>query len=104
MSLKTDALILLEAVPDLHETGAAKWVLEAAHILRQVAYARDEAVQRAEMVPLTALNEEWNALQRDAERYRWLVNNIVLLPYPDQWEGKDWLDGEIDRRSRSAQR
>ena len=40
--------------------------------------------------------------QRDAARYRWLVENAELLPYPDQWQGKEWLDEIIDRAVRDG--
>ena len=43
MSLQADALILLTATPEPQETEAAKWILEAAHILRQVAHPSFEA-------------------------------------------------------------
>ena len=63
MSMQADALILLTAVPEPRETEAAKWVLEAAHILRQVAHPSFEADQR------------------DAARYRWLRLNQMASIY-----------------------
>jgi hypothetical protein len=48
---------------------------------------------------LDAANAPSEAVERDAARYRWLAGNIEMLPYPDTWAGKEWLDAEIDKRS-----
>ena len=52
---------------------------------------------------LTALREELEAIrarlaeaEKDAQRYRWLADNVENLPYPDQWRGREWLDATID--------
>ena len=78
MSMQADALILLTAVPEPRETEAAKWVLEAAHILRQVAHPSFEADQR------------------DAARYRFIRDmqfGVKGAPQPPQ-DGGDWW-GEV---------
>lgn len=63
--MKDDAMILLEAVPDLHQTGAAKWVEEAAHILRQVAASSSEADQRTPWTDYAATRVQFAVTGKD---------------------------------------
>ena len=81
MSMQADALILLTAIPEPQETEAAKWILEAAHILRQVAHPSFEADQRDAVLEEVAeafskqardmqMSFEQRALMTVAERIR----------------------------------